>query len=296
MPVAATNFADRLCAAVQEKDSRVCVGLDPRLDLLPEPLRAKQPSAAEAVVEFCREICAACADYAPVVKLQSAYFEVLGRLASNTLWAVVAEAQRQGLLVIVDGKRNDIGPTAAAYAEAYFGGELTADALTVNPYLGSDGLLPFTEAAHERGCGVFVLVRTSNPSAGELQDLRIEDSRHRIYEHVGEMVRIMAADLHGACGYASLGAVVGATYPEQLVQLRKAMPGVPFLVPGYGAQGAGAAEVAGAFDSQGLGAVVNASRSIIFAYQQSRGPEDYAHAAASAASLMRDEINAALAK
>ncbi len=289
------NFADRLFAAVEEKDSRVCVGLDPRLDLLPAPLLARHQVPAEAVVEFCREVCAATAEFAPVVKVQSAYFEVLGRFAFSTLWAVVAEAQRMGLLVIVDAKRADIGPTAEAYAQAFFGGEIAADAITVNPYLGSDGIMPFVDAGAEQGRGVFVLVKTSNPSSGEVQDLRLEGGYHTVFEHVGEAVRLMGAHLHGECGYSAVGAVVGATYPEQLAHLRRELPGVPFLVPGYGAQGAGPEEVAAAFDESGRGAIVNASRSIIFAYREGAWePEQYAQAAAQAAQRMRDEINAAL--
>lgn len=289
------NFADRLFAAVEEKNSRVCVGLDPRLDLLPPTLLARHKVPAEAVVEFCREICGATAEFAPVVKVQSAYFEVLGRFAFSTLWAVVAEAQRMGLLVIVDAKRADIGPTAEAYAQAFFGGEIVADAVTVNPYLGSDGIMPFVDAGAAQGRGVFVLVKTSNPSSGEVQDLRLEGGYHTVFEHVGEEVRLMGAHLHGEYGYSAVGAVVGATYPEQLAHLRRELPGVPFLVPGYGAQGAGPEEVAGAFDDSGRGAIVNASRSIIFAYREGAWePEQYAQAAAQAAQRMRDEINRAL--
>ena len=290
----AANFADRLFAAVQEKDSRVCVGLDPRVALLPAPLLAQYPNPAEAVVVFCREICGAVAEFAPVVKLQSAYFEALGRLAFSSLWAVVAEAQRMGLIVIVDAKRADIGPTAEAYAEAFFGGEIAADALTVNPYLGSDGIMPFVDLAGEKGAGVFVLAKTSNPSSGDLQDLRLEGGYHRVYQHVGEEVRLMGAHLHGDCGYSAVGAVVGATYPEQLEELREDLPGVPFLVPGYGVQGAGAEEVVSAFDDRGLGAIVNASRSIIFAYRENGTPEQFAQAAGEAARAMKEAVNAAL--
>ena len=292
--MAAVNFADRLFTAVEEKNSRVCVGLDPRVGSLPPPLLAQHATTAEAVVAFCREICAAVAEDVPVVKVQSAYFETLGRLAFSTLWEVVAEAQRQGLLVIVDAKRADIGPTADAYAEAFFGGEVAADALTVNPYLGSDGIMPFVDAAGSKGAGVFVLVKTSNPSSGDLQDLRLEGGYHRVYQHVGEEVRLMGAHLHGERGYSSVGAVVGATYPEQLEELREDLPDVPFLVPGYGAQGAGPADVVGAFDDRGLGAVINASRSIIFAYRETEEPERFAQAAGEAAREMKAAINEAL--
>ncbi len=291
----ATNFADRLFGAVEEKNSRVCVGLDPRVSQLPPPILEQYPNAAEAVVAFCRDICAAVAEHAAVVKLQSAYFETLGRSAFSTLWAVVAEAHRAGLPAIVDAKRGDIGPTAEAYAQAFFGGEIAADALTVNPYLGSDGIMPFVDAAEEKGAGVFVLVKTSNPSSGDLQDLRLEGGYHRVYQHVGEEVRLMGAHLRGECGYSAVGAVVGATYPEQLAELRRDLPGVPFLVPGYGAQGAGPEEVVAAFDKDGWGAVVNASRSIIFAYQGGDGePEQFAQAAGEAAREMKDAINGAI--
>jgi len=154
--------------------------------------------------------------------------------------------------------------------------------------------MPFVDAAEQTGGGVFVLVKTSNPSSGDLQDLRLEGGYHRVYQHVGEEVRLMGAHLHGESGYSAVGAVVGATYPEQLAELREDLPGVPFLVPGYGAQGAGPEEVVAAFDDDGLGAVVNASRSLIFAYRETGEPEQYAQAAARAAQEMKEAINRAL--
>jgi orotidine-5'-phosphate decarboxylase len=180
----------------------------------------------------------------------------------------IAYAREKGLLVILDGKRNDIGTTAAAYADAYLGPpEISAwgaDALTVSPYLGEDSLTPFVEVAEQRGAGIFVLVKTSNPGGGLFQD--IEDGVGAVYQHVARHVESLNAAKVGESGYGSIGAVVGATYPEQLAELRSVMPHAWFLVPGYGAQGGSAADVAGAFDANGLGAIVNNSRGIIFAH------------------------------
>ncbi len=303
------HYADTLGAAILAKGSRVCVGLDPRVDSLPAALRAGlapgDPARAAATCrDFCRHILDATADLAPVVKPQAAFFEALGPDGYRALWEVISHARSCGLLVILDAKRSDIGSTASAYAQAYFdppGGLPPVSALTVNPYLGTDGVQPFVAAAGRVGGGVYVLVKTSNPSSGELQDLtvRTASGETEVYRELGRLTAQWGAGMVGQGGYSSVGAVVGATYPRQLVQLREALPTVPFLVPGYGAQGAGAAEVAPAFDQRGLGAVVNSSRGIIFAYQQepyrSRfGEERYAAAAAAAAADMRDEINRAL--
>jgi orotidine-5'-phosphate decarboxylase len=181
---------------------------------------------------------------------------------------VIRHAVERGLLVILDGKRNDIGSTAEAYARAYLGRQSAwgADALTVSPYLGDDSLAPFCGTANGRGAGIFVLVKTSNPGGGMLQDLRCDG--RTIYARIGEHVEKLASQSAGECGYGIVGAVVGATYPEQLAELRRVMPHTWFLVPGYGSQGGTATDVAAAFDSRGLGAVVNNSRGIIFAYER----------------------------
>ncbi|MEX0641950.1 MAG: orotidine-5'-phosphate decarboxylase, partial [Pirellulales bacterium] len=182
---------------------------------------------------------------------------------------VIDHAQARGLLVVVDAKRNDIGSTAEAYARGYLGRDESAwhaDALTVSPYLGDDSLTPFVEVACERGAGVFVLVKTSNPGGGLLQDLKCEGGT--LYRRVAAHVEGLAAATVGQCGYGAVGAVVGATYPAQLVELRRAMPHTWFLVPGYGSQGGTAADVAAAFDSRGLGAIINNSRGIIFAHER----------------------------
>ena len=287
------NFADRLAAAVQAKRSRLCVGLDPRLDLLPpDPGR----DDLERVERFCCAICEAAAPFAAAVKPQAAYFEALAPEGLATLWRVARYARSLGLLVVIDAKRNDIGSTAQAYARACLGlhegrSEPLADAVTVNPYLGSDGVQPFIEAARAHGTGLFVLVKTSNLSSGELQDLKLENGL-TVYQQVADLVATWGRDLLGDSGYSSVGAVVGATYPEQLAELRERLPAVPFLVPGYGHQGGRGADLRGAFDTTGGGAIVNSARAINYAWRDSDLP--YAQAAARAAEAARDDINSAI--
>lgn len=285
----AGHFADRLFEAVGRKNSRLCVGLDPRLGLLPPDLSA---DPVQRVEQFCLQICAAVEPYATAVKPQAAYFEALGAPGMACLERVMCFARELGFLVILDAKRNDIGSTAEAYAEAYLGTpHCPADAITVNAYLGYDGVGPFVDKAHEHGTGLFVLVKTSNPGSGQLQDLKLE-SGLTVYQHMADLVAQWGQDLVGESGYSSLGAVVGATYPEQLRELRARVPQVPFLVPGYGHQGATAADVAAGFGKQGLGAIVNSARGIIYAYRQREG--SFAQAAAEAAREARDELNAVL--
>jgi orotidine-5'-phosphate decarboxylase len=270
---AGETFSDRLASVVKRRQTPVLVGLDPRFDQLPPATRsgldeASLDARAAAYTTFCRDVIDVVAPLVPAVKPQMAFFEELGPAGMFALAEVVAYARRSGLLVILDGKRNDIGSTAAAYASAYLGAPPAspwgADALTVSPYLGDDSLEPFVEAAIERAAGVFVLVKTSNPGGGAFQDLRADDLP--LYRHVAKHVHALSTRQIGACGYGAVGAVVGATYPEQLAELRAAMPRAWLLVPGYGAQGAGARDVAAAFDAAGLGAIVNSSRAIIFAH------------------------------
>ncbi len=265
------NFSDRLAAAVRRCKTPVVVGLDPRWQQLPEPLTSgvetgNRPAMAQAYARFCRAIVDVVASLAPAVKPQAAFFEQLGPSGMNALHEVVDYARRHGLLVILDGKRNDIGSTAEAYADGFLGegSAWQADALTVSPYLGSDSLQPFVEVAVRRGAGLFVLAKTSNPGGGQFQNL-VADGRP-LYRHVADEVERLAIATSGESGYGAVGAVVGATYPEQLGELRAAMPHAWLLVPGYGSQGATARDVAGAFDAAGLGAVVNNSRGIIFAH------------------------------
>jgi orotidine-5'-phosphate decarboxylase len=270
-----TNFADKLAAAVRQKQTPVVVGLDPRFESLPESIRNscrgnRPASVAAAFSEFCRSVIDVVAPLVPAIKPQVAFFEQFGPPGLAALAEVIAYARQRELLVIVDAKRNDIGSTAEAYAAAYFGtaAPWPADALTVSPYLGDDSLAPFIDAARKCGGGVFVLVKTSNPGGSQFQDLAC--GVQRLYRHVAHAVEQSAIADVGACGYGSVGAVVGATYPEQLAELRAAMPHAWLLIPGYGSQGGAAADVAAGFDAPGLGAIVNNARGIIFAYQSKR--------------------------
>ena len=267
----AASFIDRLVSAVRQRQTPLLVGLDPRVSQLPAQIladtdTASTTSVANAYREFCRSVIDVVAPLVPAVKPQAAFFEQLGPPGMQALADVIAYAREQGLLVILDAKRNDIGSTAEAYAEGLLGPAWNADAVTVSPYLGQDSLEPFVAAAHRFQGGLFVLVKTSNPGGALLQDLQCDG--RPLYRRVGEWVETWAATEQGACGYGSVGGVVGATYPEQLAELRSALPHTWFLVPGLGAQGGTAADVAGAFDSSGLGALVNSSRAILFAYSK----------------------------
>jgi orotidine-5'-phosphate decarboxylase len=266
-----THFTDQLAAQVQRLASPVVVGLDPRWDRLPHSLRRGDScqAKADAYVSFCSSVTDVVSPLVPAVKVQAAFFEELGPPGMAAMSRVIDYAQQARLLVIVDGKRNDIGSTATAYARGYLGRGQCAwnsDALTVSPYLGDDSLAPFVEVANERGAGMFVLVKTSNPGGRMVQD-PVCDGRP-LYSRVAEYVEHLALITAGECGYGLVGAVVGATYPDQLAELRAAMPHTWFLVPGYGSQGGTAADVAAAFDARGLGAIVNNSRGIIFAHER----------------------------
>jgi orotidine-5'-phosphate decarboxylase len=265
-----SHFADRLAEAVRRKGTALCVGLDPRRGSLPAALQARHEGrgpagVAAAYEEFCGRVLEIVAPLVPVVKPQAAFFEACGPDGMAAMQRLLAKARGLGLLTILDGKRNDIASTAAAYADAAFG-VWGADALTVNPYLGSDALDPFITSARKAGGGVFVLVRTSNPGAGLFQDLAVADGRP-LYQHVGAAVAERARESVGACGLGDVGAVVGATYPAEMALLRRQMPEVPFLVPGYGAQGGTADDVRAAFREDGLGAVVNSSRGVLFPFR-----------------------------
>ena len=279
------HFADRLAAGVRRVRNPVLVGLDPRADSLPSGLLAADqktnPAAVAAAYErFCEGVVDVVASRVAVVKPQAAFFEQLGPDGMVALGRVIAYARRKGLLVILDGKRNDIGTTATAYAEGFLGAPPAspwgADALTVSPYLGDDSLTPFVDVAKQRDAGVFVLVKTSNPGGKMLQDLVVDGET--LYRRVGNYVEKLATDTVGACGYGAVGAVVGATYPEQAAELRAVMPHTWFLVPGFGAQGGTARDVASSFDAQGLGAIVNNSRGIIFAHAAKQYREKFGDA------------------
>ena len=274
-----TPFADRLAAAVRAKGNAVCVGLDPRWESLPQGIRGRHDdnnlaAVAAAFEEFCSRVLDVVAPLVPVVKPQAAFFEACGPAGLVALQRLLRKARTLGLLTILDGKRNDIASTASAYADAAFAGTKVADrlhavweadALTVNPYLGRDAVEPFLRSARQAQAGVFVLVRTSNPGAGQFQDL-VCDGRP-LYQHVGTAVAGWTRENLGQCGFGDVGAVVGATFPAEMTQLRQLLPEVMFLVPGFGAQGGTAADIAPAFRADGLGAVVNSSRGILFPFK-----------------------------
>ncbi len=272
-----TPFAARLAAAVR-RHGPLCVGLDPRIESLPDEFRPPPGSGlagmAAAIEAFGLRILELVRPHAGVVKPQSAFFELAGPPGMAALAAVLRRAREMGFVTILDAKRGDIASTAAAYADAAFAGVGTesgvvpvwdADALTVNPYLGADAVEPFIAAATAAGRGLFVLVRTSNPGAGTFQNLMCDG--RPVYEHVAAAVAGWNAPTIAECGYGAVGAVVGATHPRELADLRSQLPGVWLLVPGYGAQGGTAADVRAAVGPNGLGAVVNSSRGVTFPFR-----------------------------
>lgn len=275
------HFADRMDAAVARVGNPCLIGLDPHPDSLPEEFTAaREPSPDSAtreerardVSDFLCQVIDLVAGRVAAVKPQSAFFEAYGPAGAEAWERVIAHAHAAGLLVIGDVKRGDIDSTARAYARAFLEGvspraeASLCDAVTVNPFLGSDSLAPFLESCRRTGRGVYVLVRTSNPGGGRFQ----EHGSPPLFERIADAVVEWGTDLVGASGLSSVGAVVGATHPQELARLRERMPRTPFLIPGYGAQGAGAAEIAGGFLAHGRGALVNSSRGILFAYKQPR--------------------------
>ncbi len=260
-----THFADRLTEAIRKKQTPLCVGLDPRWESLPEGIRRRhgdsRANQGRAYEEFGLRVLEIVAPLVGVVKPQSAFFEACGPRGLTALQQILRKAKQLGLVTILDAKRNDIASTAEAYAEAAFR-VFDADAVTINAYLGRDSIEPFLKIGRSLGRGLFVLVRTSNPGAGQFQDLPADGAA--LHVRVAQAVAKWSRENLGACGYGDVGAVVGATSPEELNHLRGVLKSVILLVPGYGAQGGSAADTAGAFDSHGLGAVINSSRAILF--------------------------------
>lgn len=266
------------------------MGLDPLLDYMPQPMK-DDLSVEEALFIFCRDLMDATADIIPAVKPQSAYFERYGLAGLHALDRIIKYAKEAGFYVILDAKRGDIGPTAESYAEAAFGQYSSgADCLTVNPYLGSDGIIPFIKAAVKYDKTIFVLARTSNPSSAEFQEKSCGDIL--LYEAVGEKIAQWGSETEGKFGYNRVGAVAGATYPEQLQKLRLKLPNTFLLVPGYGSQGGRASDIKAAFDANGCGVIVNNSRGIMCAYKtMGKAADDYIDCARKAAIMMRDDLN-----
>lgn len=298
---------DRLIKNIIDKKNPTVVGLDPKLDYVPNFIKKECFSkygetlegASQSLLMFNKAIIDEVFDLVPAIKPQCAYYEMYGWQGMKVLTETIAYAQSKGLFVITDGKRNDIGATMTAYATAHLGetqvgssmiSAFNSDALTVNGYLGTDGINPLLEVCQSKDKGIFVLVKTSNKSSGELQDQKIGDTS--IYATMGDMCEKWGNTQIGEYGYSSVGAVVGATYPEQLTELRQRLPHTFFLVPGYGAQGGGANGLKGAFDSNRLGAIVNSSRAIMCAYQKEGCNEiDFAKASRREVIRMKEDIN-----
>ncbi|MGN0632593.1 MAG: orotidine-5'-phosphate decarboxylase [Oscillospiraceae bacterium] len=305
---------DRLIENIVRTQNPSVVGLDPKLEYVPQYIIDKKvakygktlKAAAKVILEFNKGIIDEIHDICPAIKPQAAYYEMYGWEGVKTLHKTIEYAQEKGMFVMTDGKRNDIGATMDAYSTAHLGftdvcGEeiaaFGADALTVNGYLGTDGISPLLEKCKAYDKGIFVLVKTSNKSSGELQDLKLESGR-TVYAEMGEMCEKWGSEVMGKYGYSGVGAVVGATYPEQLAEMRAALPHTLFLVPGYGAQGGGAEGVSKGFDKNGLGAIVNSSRGVMCAYKKEENCDehDYAKAARREVIRMKEDIISYLPK
>ena len=298
---------DRLIEGIVKMQNPTVAGFDPKLDYVPASIKEScfekygktLEGAAAALLEFNKAIIDKIYDIVPAIKPQAAYYEMYGWQGVKALCETIAYAQSKGMFVITDGKRNDIGTTMEAYATAHLGttdvaGEeidaFGADALTVNGYLGTDGIKPLAEICDKKDKGIFVLVKTSNPSSGELQDMKLENGS-TVYAQMGSMCENWGESLMGKYGYSGVGAVVGATYPDQLAEMRAKAPHTFFLVPGYGAQGGGAQDAKNAFDKRGLGAIINSSRGIMCAWKkQGLTEDDFAEAARAEALRMKEDI------
>lgn len=303
-------IVDKLIEKVLKCRNHTVVGLDPRLDYVPSYMQAAAhamykdfaEAAAEAIFMYNKELIDNIYDIVPAVKPQIAFYEQYGIPGISCFKRTCDYAREKGLLVIADAKRGDIGSTAEAYSDAFLGDKeysFNADLLTVNPYLGTDSLEPFISRCKESEKGIFVLVKTSNKSSGELQDLICNGKA--VFEHVADIVVNLGRENIGKSGYNFVGAVVGATYREEAAKLRQQMKSSYFLVPGYGAQGGAAADVVACFNEDGLGAIVNSSRGIIAAYKSKEltgrfSDKEFGAAAREAAITMRDAINKELEK
>jgi len=307
---------DRLIEKIVQTQNPTIVGLDPKLEYVPEFIKQKAfvehgeslKGAAKAILEFNKGIIDAIYEAVPAVKPQLAFYEMLGVEGIKAFYKTCEYAKERGLYVIADGKRNDIGSTAEGYAAAYLGKvqiganeyePFPVDALTVNGYLGSDGIVPFLDACEKYDRGIFVLVKTSNPSSGELQDRLIDvggdalgaPQKTPVYEVMGELCAEWGERVMGKYGYSGVGAVVGATYPKQIAEMRQKLLNTFFLIPGYGAQGGKGDDLKAAFDSRGLGGIVNSSRAVMCAYKQEKCDEkDYAGAAYREVIRMKNEL------
>lgn len=302
------NAIDNLIEKIKQTNNPTVIGLDPRYEMLPKCVTDKYPKTLEgvagAIIEFNKKLIDNTCDIIPAAKVQIAFYEMYGIQGMKAFKETCKYAKEKGMVVIADIKRGDIGSTATGYSNAFLGrtpiGEkeeaiYDVDFVTVNGYMGTDCVKPFIEDCKKYNKGIFILVKTSNPSSGELQDLKLQNGQE-VYAQMAELVEKWGEELRGVNGYSSIAAVVGATYPEQLSQIREIAPHTYFLIPGYGAQGGKASDIALGFDKNGLGGIVNASRSLMCAYKSDKwkdefDEENYAKATRAEAVRMRDELN-----
>ncbi len=297
---------DTLIDKIREYKNPTVVGLDTNFDYLPDNMKdgiSNFKDAADAVLAFNKKIIDAIYDIVPCVKVQIAYYEMYGVEGMRAFLETLRYASSKGMLVMTDAKRNDIGATAECYAKAFLGetkvnesvgSAFDSDFLTVNAYLGTDGIKPFLDWMKKRDKGIFVLVKTSNRSSGELQDMLLQNGK-TVYEYMGSLVEAWGQEYIGRYGYSSVGAVVGATHPKQAEILRREMPHTFFLIPGYGAQGGKAEDLKVCFDKDGNGGIVNSSRGILCAYKQEKYlGMDFDNAARQACIDMKNDLNSVI--
>ena len=298
-------IADKLIDGIIAMQNPTCVGLDTLFDYLPDDMKAGAKTfedVAERVLAFNKKIIDSVYDIVPSVKVQIAYYEMYGAAGMKAYYETLKYAAAKGLVVIADAKRNDIGSTASCYAKTFLGETqvngnaykpFPADYVTVNGYLGTDGIAPFVEQCEQNDKGIFVLVKTSNPSSGELQNLVLENGKP-VYEYMGGLVEKWGESTIGEYGYSAVGAVVGATHPMEAARLREVLPHTFFLIPGYGAQGGNAEMLKSCFGKNGLGGVVNNSRGILCAYKKNGGT--YFEAARAACIAMQKDLSSVIGK
>ncbi len=301
------NIIDQLIEKIKIMKNPTVIGLDPRYEMLPKCVKDKYPKtlegARQAIIEYNKALIDAIYDIIPAIKPQIAFYEMYGIPGMQAFKETCEYAKQKGMFVIADIKRGDIGSTAQGYSNAYLGKTkieeneqslYDIDFVTVNPYMGTDCVKPFIDDCKKYNKGLFILVKTSNPSSGELQDVKLENGEE-VYTRVAKYVEKWGEELRGEYNYSSISAVVGATYPEQLKKLRQIAPHTYFLIPGYGAQGGKAEDIALGFDENGLGGIVNASRSLMCAYKSEmwKGKfeeKDYAKATRAEAIRMKEEL------
>lgn len=307
------NAIDKLINKIKELDNPTVMGLDPTYDKIPDIIKEKYnkdiKGVCSAIFEFNKALILAVYDIIPAVKINIAFYEMYGLEGMKLFEKTCDFAKENGMIVIVDAKRGDIGTTAAAYSNAFLGktsiGDIKEsiydiDFLTVNPYMGIDSVKPFIDDCKKYGKGIFVLIKTSNPSSGDLQNLNLEIGK-KVYTHVAELVEKWGEELRGEYDYSSISAVVGATYPEEIKNIRNIAKHTYFLIPGYGAQGGKAEDIALAFDKNGIGGIVNASRSLMCAYKSDLWKDkykeiDFAKATREEAIRMKNDLNNAIRK